>query len=140
MTPPEWSRTPLTVRMPEHEPPRTERLALYMRERAAEKAARNEALRVVTEWNASLAAGQGTMWSPTIRAALLAGMPWLDVYCPGCRSGRAIDLRALDRHPMASVGTLVLGLRCSWCSGSAPMPVITGLYAAPPAAKRSDTI
>jgi hypothetical protein len=54
-----------------------------MRERAAEKAARDEAVRVVTEWNASLAAGQGTMWSPTIRAAVLAGMPWLDVYCPG---------------------------------------------------------
>jgi hypothetical protein len=28
---------------------------------------------------------------------------------------RAIDLRTVDRHPPASVGTLVLGLRCSWC-------------------------
>jgi len=23
------------------------------------------------------------LWSPTIRAALLAGTPWLDVFCPG---------------------------------------------------------
>ena len=38
--------------MPEHEPPRTERLALYMRERAAEKATHDEAVCVVTEWNA----------------------------------------------------------------------------------------
>jgi hypothetical protein len=33
------------------------------------------------------------LWSPTIRAALLAGTPWLDVFCPGCATSRAIDLR-----------------------------------------------
>jgi hypothetical protein len=46
---------------------------------------------------------------------LIAGTPWLDVFCPGCGTSRAIDLRTVDRHPLASVGTLVLGLRCSWC-------------------------
>ena len=64
------------------------------------------------------------LWSPTIRAALLAGTPWLDVFSPGCGTSRAIDLRTVDRHPLASVGTMVLGLRCSWCPGSAPMPAI----------------
>jgi hypothetical protein len=54
------------------------------------------------------------LWSPTIRAALIAGTPWLDVFCPGCGTSRAIDLRKVDRHPLASVATLVLGLRCSW--------------------------
>jgi hypothetical protein len=53
------------------------------------------------------------LWSPTIRAALLAGSPWLDVFCPDCGTSRAIDLRTVDRHPLASVGTMVLGLRCS---------------------------
>jgi hypothetical protein len=48
--------------------------------------------------------------SPTIRAALIAGMPWLDVYCPGCGTSHAIDLRKVDRHPLASIGTLVLEL------------------------------
>jgi hypothetical protein len=62
--------------------------------------------------------------------ALLAGTPWLDVFCPGCGTSRAIDLRTVDRHPLASVGTLVLGLRCSWCPGSAPMPKLLGLGAA----------
>jgi hypothetical protein len=62
------------------------------------------------------------LWSPAIRAALVAETPWLDVFCPGCGTSRAIDLRTVDRHPLASVGTLVLGLRCSWCPGSAPMP------------------
>jgi hypothetical protein len=62
------------------------------------------------------------------------GTPWLDVFCQGCGTSRAIDLRALDRHPLASVGTLLLGLRCSWCPGSAPMPKLFGLYALPPVA------
>jgi hypothetical protein len=42
---------------------------------------------------------------------------------------------ASTRHPLASVATLVLGLRCSWCPESAPMPRILGLHALPPAAK-----
>jgi hypothetical protein len=48
----------------------------------------------------------GRAWWPTIRAELLAGTPWLDVFCPGCGTNRAIDLHTLDRHP-ASAGTLV---------------------------------
>jgi hypothetical protein len=70
---------------------------------AAEKAARKEALQIVERWNDALAAGRGELWSPTIRAAVLAGMPWLDVYCPGCGTGRALDIRTLDRHA-AGVG------------------------------------
>ena len=84
-----------------------------------------------------LAAGGDMLWSPMIRAAMLADTPWLDVFCPGCGTSRAIDLRTIDRHPLASVGTLVLGLRCSWCPGSAPMPKLLGLFALLPA-RRAD--
>jgi hypothetical protein len=126
--------------MPEHEPTRTDRLAAHRRARAADQAAHQEAVRVIERWNAALAAGRGTLWSPTIRAAITAGMPWLDIYCPGCRTSRAIDIRTTDRHPLASVGSLVLGLRCSWCPGSAPMPVVTGLLSLPPAVSRSESI
>jgi hypothetical protein len=101
---------------------------------AAERANQQAALAVVERWNAE----QSVLWSPTIRCAVAAGTPWLDVYCPGCRTSRAIDIRTLDRHPLASVGSLALGLRCSWCPGpSTPMPVLTGLHAAPPAARWS---
>jgi hypothetical protein len=89
---------------------------------AEEKATRVNAKAVVDHWNKQLAAGRDMLWSPTIRAATLADTPWLDVFCPGCGTSCAIDLRTIDRHPPASVGTLVLGLRCSWCAGSAPMP------------------
>jgi hypothetical protein len=98
----------------------------------ADRAARLEAELVVDRWNRRLATGRDMLWSPTIRAALLAGTPWLDVFCPGCGTSRVIDLRTLDRHPLASVGTLVLGLRCSWCPWAAPMPKLLGLYALPP--------
>jgi hypothetical protein len=106
-------------------------IAGSLRASAADKASQDEARRVVERWNAALAAGRGTLWSPTIRAAIVAGMPWLDVHCPGCGTSRAIDIRTIDRYPLASVGSLVLGLRCSWCPGSAPMPVITGLHPLP---------
>jgi hypothetical protein len=105
---------------------------------AADRAVRAEAKTVIQRWNDQLALGRDMLWSPTIRAALLAGTPWLDVFCPGCGTSKAIDLRTVDRHPLASVGTLVLGLRCSWCPGSAPMPKLIGLFALPPA-RRAET-
>jgi len=104
---------------------------------ADDKASSADAKAVVDRWNEQLAAGRDMLWSPTIRAALLAGTPWLDVFCPGCGTSRAIDLRTVDRHPLASIGTLVLGLRCSWCPGSAPMPKLIGLFALPPARRKS---
>jgi hypothetical protein len=103
-----------------------------LRAGAADKAARDDAARVIERWYQLLAAGHDLWWSPTIRAAIVAGMPWFDVHCPGCRTSRSLDLRTIDRHPLASVGSLVLGLRCTWCSGAAPMPKITGLHAVPP--------
>lgn len=124
--------------MPDHDPTRTDRLALYMRARAAEQAAHDDAARVVERWNAAIAVGEGVLWSPTIRCTVIAGMPWLTVHCPGCRTSRVIDIRTIDRHPLASVGSLVLGLRCSWCRGAAPMPIVSGLYASPPVVARTE--
>ena len=61
----------------------------------ADRAAREEAEAVIERWNWRLATGRDMLWSPTM-AALLAGTPWLDVFCPGCGTSRAIDLRTLD--------------------------------------------
>jgi hypothetical protein len=62
------------------------------RTQAEAEASRQHAVRVVERWNLALTAGSGALWSPTIRAAQLAGMPWLDVYCSGCSYGPR------DRH------------------------------------------
>jgi hypothetical protein len=88
-------------------------ISINAKRQTADSAARAEAKGVVDRWNERLAAGREMLWSPTIRAALIAGTPWLDVYCPGCGTSRALDLRNVDRHPLASVGTLLLGLCCS---------------------------
>jgi hypothetical protein len=95
-------------------------IATNAKRQLADAAARAEAKAVIDRWNEQLAASRDMLWSPTIRAALIAGTPWLDVFCPGCGTSRAIDLRKVDRHSLASVATLVLGLRCSWCPESAP--------------------
>jgi hypothetical protein len=47
-------------------------------------APRAEAKAVIERWNEHLAAGREMLWSATIRAALLDGLLWLDVDCPGC--------------------------------------------------------
>ena len=107
---------------------------------ADDRATRADSKAVVDRWNEQLAAGRDMLWSPTIRAAMLAGTPWLDVFCPACGTSKAIDLRTIDRHPLASVGTLVLGLRCSWCPGSAPMPKLLGLFALPPLDARQNGV
>src|ERR1700730_7268300 len=79
----------------------------YMRDHAAYKAGCEEALGVVERWKDEIARGSYILWSPTIRCAVIAGLPWLDVNCPDCHTSRAIDIRTIDRHPLASVGSLV---------------------------------
>jgi len=53
-----------------------------MRREAADRAAGDEAARVVERRNKAIAAGRDIWWSPTIRAAIVAGMPRADVHCP----------------------------------------------------------
>jgi hypothetical protein len=86
----------------------------------ADRAARAEAEAVIQRWNDQLSRGGATC----------CGRPRS---APGCSPER-LGSTCLDRHPLASAGTLVLGLRCSWCPGSAPMPKLLGLFAFPPAA------
>jgi hypothetical protein len=81
----------------------------------ADKVARLEAELVIDRWNRRLATGRDMLWSPTIRAALVAGTPWLDVFCPGCGPSRVIDLRTWT----------------SWCPGSAPMPRLSASASLP---------
>jgi hypothetical protein len=60
--------------------------------------------------------------SLAIGAALSAGLPWLRVYCPGCRSIGEVDLRTVDRHHGASLASLITSLACRRCRGQGPLP------------------
>jgi hypothetical protein len=71
----------------------------------ADRAARAEAEAVIQRWNDQLSRGRDMLWAPTIRAALIAGTPWLDVFCPG--AGQSISARS----------TVTRWLRSArWCS------------------------
>jgi hypothetical protein len=59
-------------------------IAINAKRQVADAATRAEAKGVVELLNEQLAASRDMLWSPTIRAALIAGTPWLDVFCPGC--------------------------------------------------------
>jgi hypothetical protein len=88
-------------------------IAINAKRQVADAAARAEAKAVIERWNEQLVASRDILWSPTIRAALIAGTPWLDVFYPCCGTSRAIDLRTVDRPPPrvgrhAGAGTAVL--------------------------------
>jgi hypothetical protein len=53
----------------------------WRRQLKADRAAREEAELVVDSWNRRLANGRDMLWSPTIRAALVAGTPLLAAVC-----------------------------------------------------------
>jgi hypothetical protein len=100
---------------------------------------RAQAKGIVERWNEQIAASHDMLWSPTIRAALIGAL-WLDVFCTGCGTSRAIELRKVDRHlgrdghllrtidiQVASdqdatsqprVDFLTIALLCAYCSGS----------------------
>ena len=93
-----------------------------IRERlAAERLSQDEAnfaADVVAVWNARQAAGHALWFYPTIGAALAAKLPWLALECPACRTIGEIDLRKIDRHPQASISSLLPSLKCSRCPGA----------------------
>jgi hypothetical protein len=80
---------------------------------AEERDRRQRARNVIERWNRELALSDLPLWSPSIRAAMIAGMPWLEILCPACATVGAVNLSLIDRHPEAGVASLVLGLTCS---------------------------
>jgi hypothetical protein len=56
-------------------------ISINAKRQVADAAARAEAKGVIDRWNEQRAASRDMLWSPTIRAALIAGTPWPDVFC-----------------------------------------------------------
>jgi hypothetical protein len=92
-----------------------------------EEAATADAVWMIEAWNARLADGRPVLFSPTIGTALGAGYRWMTVACPGCRTCRDVDLGAVDRHPDASVASLIPALSCCNCRPHAPLAQVKGL-------------
>ena len=79
-----------------------------------------DAQKVVAVWNARQSGGRALWFYPTIGAAIAAGVPWLSFSCPACGQVGAVDLRTLDRHPGASISSLIPSGSCRRCSPNAP--------------------
>jgi hypothetical protein len=79
-----------------------------------------EACQIIETWNTKIAAGRRILSAPTFGAARLAGYRWLTVYCPGCGTVKEIDLAKIDRHPDASITSLIPDLSCRMCRPHAP--------------------
>jgi hypothetical protein len=95
-----------------HRPVRLDRFA---HTQISDRATRDHAKRVVERWNAAIAASRDTWWSLTIRAAIVGGTPWFDIYCPGChtsRQPRPADHRSapgcLSRQPCPGAAVYVV--------------------------------
>jgi len=101
---------------------------------AADAAARARAARcfeTCQAWNTRLSSGGDPDPSPSLGTALTGGFRWLQVVCPDCRTLGEVDLALLDRHPEASISSLVPSLSCRRCPQSKRMPRLRALSVAP---------
>jgi hypothetical protein len=62
--------------------------------------------------DARQACGRDLRLYPTIGSAIAAGVPWLTYSCPACQQVGWVDLRTLDRHPGASISSLIPSVSC----------------------------
>ena len=93
--------------------------------------------RVVDLWNARLARGAETLLIPTIGAAVRARRPYLTYQCPACLMIGDADIRSFERHPGASIQSLIPALRCPRCPDGPHARLIRLSDAATLATKRS---
>lgn len=83
--------------------------------------------RVIDLWERRRARGAEPLFHPTIGAAIRAGKPRLTCWCPGCGVVGEIDLRQVDRHPGASIESLIPQISCTRCSPNPPFARLIGL-------------
>jgi hypothetical protein len=89
----------------------------------AETAHRALAVHAVTRWNKLMERGASRHkpgWSPMVGVAVAARFYFLDVFCPGCRQIKQVDLRTLDRHERTTLHGLIPVLSCRSCQPSPP--------------------
>ena len=68
-------------------------------------------------WNAIMFCGGPAVDSPTIAAAVNAGLPLLRVCCNGCSAERDVDLRTVRRPRDSQVHLIEAALFCEACTG-----------------------
>ncbi len=95
--------------------------------RATEAQVLEDADRLIDAWNERQARRMPMLFSPTINAALASRHCYLWVRCPACRTTQSFDLRTLDRHPDATVASLIPAVSCRSCRPKAPFAELVRL-------------
>ena len=108
------------------------RTAAEAKRAEAERKAVADAQKIVAIWNARQAGGRALWFYATIGAAIAAGVPWLTYSCPACQQVGCIDLRTLDRHPGASISSIIPSVSCRRCSPNSPFARLEMLAAERP--------
>jgi hypothetical protein len=98
---------------------------------AVTETAERDARRIVAIWNGRRAKGRELWFHLRLGAGVAAGRPWLMFLCPACQQIGEIDLRRLDRHPNATIESLVLSLSCRRCQPNPPFVKLLGLSGLP---------
>jgi hypothetical protein len=78
------------------------------------------ACRLIDLWNRRLERGDVPLHYPTLTAAVRAGRTTLTFRCPACDLIGEADVRAFDRHPHASISSLIPALTCPRCTPNGP--------------------
>jgi len=121
---PSWadvgSLPPLRVRTAEHRNASARPPKPLTKRSEAERNTIADAQKIVAIWNARQAGGRALWFYPTIGAVVAAGLPWLSFSYPACGQFGSVDLRTLDRHPGASISSLIPSASYRRCSPNAP--------------------
>jgi hypothetical protein len=110
---------------------RREDMLRSMKISAATSARTAHCVETCRAWNERLRAGADPDPAPLLGTALAAGFRFLQVTCLDCQTIGEVDLATVDRHPEASLSSLVPSMKCKGCPNSIRMPRLTGLSIAP---------
>ena len=69
---------------------------------------------------------------PDYRCGHCGGALLVVILLPACGQFGSVDLRTLDRHPGASISSLIPSVSCRWCSPNAPFARLEMLTAERP--------
>jgi hypothetical protein len=83
--------------------------------------------RIVAIWNGRRAKGHKLRFDLTVGVTIATGHPWLTFICPACQQTGEIDLRAIDRHPNATIESPIQSLSCRRCRPNPPFAKLLGL-------------
>jgi hypothetical protein len=86
-----------------------------------------DAERLIADRNERQTRRMPLQFAPTIGAALAACYRFLWARCPACCPTQAVDPSALDRHPDATVTSLISALSCRSCRPNPPFAKLVRL-------------